>query len=807
MADTRLLPIGSALYSKTYHAGVGLKCEPEVITFNDVVPGELYVASFCLRNVTALAQRIRIKPPKNTFFALNYVPTLATAPGLEVRAEIECRVPEGAADVRFAETITASLGDEVIEVRIVATRKCAHVEFENFVDLGRSADADRELSKDVVFVNKGSASCHVDLRVADDSRFRVKPSRFELAPYGAKSDGSEGGGGGGGGKSHRVKVRVTYEGKDFGVRKESVPVVVKGGLQAFNYLELSAEMVKPRITLLGDNNSGILESLDFGKLFCGDTKSVRAFLVNSGQVPVSYSVLFADEEDKGGAGAAPQTEDDNSQYKCFTVTPVEGVVKPLSQVPLTLTFKPVMQMPKNGFEKQFLEDVREPRALMRRIFIECPELDQRTTLNVQGAAVTPVVTIAPAVVRFGHCPVHDRRDIMVTLTNRCNEVTSFAFPPTAHFKMNPAKGVLQPLQTMTAVVSFTPGQMGKFKTIVKVAVADGKASVDMKVVGESDVPEGKKTLVGGIDKLGADFEPKLKFVDPHKMLIEKLEAEKAKGLPKVDKDTMSLTSSDRDQVYSMNSASDQNSAVIPTSASQNMKYGNRQIYNEYLVRSREQREGTKATKALLRTIARGAPNRVDPNGTDMGMERGLDEPALRVPVADEPLWLAKAENAVSAMMKLPQDENKLIAKKWPEQPVSPADMKHCLAELEANELTRVTCTHKTINFGQVSVTSTTVKSLAVLNELSHCIRVTLDGLSSDLKLSKPAAQVIPGSPPPLSHPSLSHHSLSPLSPWSSLRRSSPAARWRASTSRTWPSSWARPAGRSPGRSTATTSSP
>ena len=557
-----MLPIGSNLYSKTYHAGVGLKCEPEVITFNDVVPGELYIASFCLRNVTALAQRIRIKPPKNTFFALNYVPTPATAPGLEVRAEIECRVPDGVADVLFAETITASLGEEVIEVRIVATRMCAHVEFENFVDLGRSADADRELSRDVVFVNKGSAAGQVDLRVADDSRFRVKPSRFELAPYGTKPDAV-------GGKSHRVKVRVTYEGKDFGVRKESVPVVVKGGLQAFNYLELSAEMVKPRITLLGDNNSGILESLDFGKLFCGDAKTVRAFLVNSGQVPVSYSVLFADEEDKGGAAAAPQTEDDNNQYKCFTVSPLEGVVKPLSQVPITLTFKPTAQLPKHGFEKQYLQDVREPRALMRRIFIECPELDQRTTLNVQGAAVTPVVTIAPTVVRFGHCPVHDRRDIMVTLTNRCNEVTSFAFPPTAHFKMNPAKGVLLPLQSMTAVVSFTPGQMGKFKTIIKVVVADGKASVDMKVVGESDVPEGKKTIIGGIDKLGVDFEPKLKFVDPHKMLIEKLEAEKAKGLPKADKDTMSLTSSDRDHVYSMNSGSDQNSAVIPTTASQN----------------------------------------------------------------------------------------------------------------------------------------------------------------------------------------------------------------------------------------------
>ena len=559
MNDTRLLPISSNLYSKTFHGqglapGPGLKIEPEVIKFDDVVPGQLYVVSFALRNTTAIAQRIRIKPPKNSFFALNYTPTPATAPGLEVRAELECKIPDNPNEVIYAETITASLGDEVVDIRIIATKKSANIAFEHFLDLGRSADPDRELSRIVVFTNNGSAPGHVDLKVSDDSRFRLKPTKFDLAPYGMKLES---------GKSHRVKVKVTYEGKDFGTRKEAIPVVVKGGLQSFNYLELSAELVKPKLTLLGDHNAGILENLDFGKLFCGETKTVRAFLVNSGQVSISYCIVYADEEDKGGAVTAPQTDDDGTnQYKCFTVGPIEGVIKPLSQVPITLSFSPVLVTPKQGFEKQYLQDIRDPRALMRRVFIDCPELDQRTNLTMQGSSITPVITIAPSVVRFGHCPVNDRRDIMVTLTNRCSEVTSFAFPPTAHFKMIPTKGVLQPLQTMTAVVSFTPGQMGKFKNIIRVSVADGKAFVDMKVVGESDIPpEGgtRKVMIGGIDKLGTDFEPKLKFVDPHKMLIEKLENEIIKSQhPRgvTDKDTVSLTSSDRDHVYSMNSASD-----------------------------------------------------------------------------------------------------------------------------------------------------------------------------------------------------------------------------------------------------------
>ena len=37
----------------------------------------------------------------------------------------------------------------------------------------------------------------------------------------------------------------------------------------------------------------------------------------------------------------------------------------------------------------------------------------------------------------------------------------------------------------------------------------------------------------------------------------------------------------------------------------------------------------------------GAPDRSDPFGVDMGMDRGLEEPKFRIPVPDESLWLAK----------------------------------------------------------------------------------------------------------------------------------------------------------------------
>lgn len=37
----------------------------------------------------------------------------------------------------------------------------------------------------------------------------------------------------------------------------------------------------------------------------------------------------------------------------------------------------------------------------------------------------------------------------------------------------------------------------------------------------------------------------------------------------------------------------------------------------------------------------GAPDRSDPMGVDMGMDRGLQEPTFKLPPSEEPLWLEK----------------------------------------------------------------------------------------------------------------------------------------------------------------------
>ena len=113
--------------------------------------------------------------------------------------------------------------------------------------------------------------------------------------------------------------------------------------------------------------------------------------------------------------------------------------------------------------------------------------------------------------------------------------------------MIPPSGALGPLQSLSAVLSFQPSQLGTFKSIAQLSILDGLAYVSIKLFGESEPPEGKKTIIGGIDKFPEDFERKMKFVDPSKILLEKQESERYKN--QGDKESKSITSTDRDKMY------------------------------------------------------------------------------------------------------------------------------------------------------------------------------------------------------------------------------------------------------------------
>jgi hypothetical protein len=347
--------------------------------------------------------------------------------------------------------------------------------------------------------------------------------------------------------------------------------------------------------------------------------------------------------------------------------------------------------------------------------------------------------------RFGECPVNDRRDILVSLSNKTKLPTSFDFPPIPSFKFTPTKGVLQSLETISIVASFLPPQLGKFKNTLQMLVAEGLDFIQFKLLGECDAVGNKKTLIGGINKAPDDFKVNLKFVDPR----EEKEARVQKKInqlnktiafhkslePASDKElhasfvkhgitsaefTSSVTSQERDDIYKTGEGiaktNNGTTLVKPLSPSTKsldedqlkdiylQKKQHDDTYNKFLQQSYHKRLENKKNEQKLKTLSKGAINFDDPFGVNMGMDRGLDEPYLPLPVVTEPLWLAnRGIEGNGAQTRLPIDENRLIQKKYSSSAITQAELRDCTAELSSEDLKLICASHKVNYYKYISL--------------------------------------------------------------------------------------------------------
>jgi hypothetical protein len=298
-----------------------------------------------------------------------------------------------------------------------------------------------------------------------------------------------------------------------------VKVSVVGALED-QLLDVSAQVIEQTLTLVAENKNGKLDNANFGNIFFGQSKSITSYLVNSGPEPLNFMISFDGEDEEMAKDAssqastsdAPQT-DDNNNSKYITVSPLDGMVKPFSQFPITLTFTPRNSVPEKGFMKRQVVIDREEKTFSRKVNVECTELNMKIPLSMQGVSIIPCVTLSPSLLKFGDCPINDRRDIIVSLINKTKFSTKFSIPSVANFKFSPAHGVLQSQQTVSIIASFLPPQLGEFKSVVKISLADGLEYVEIKMMGQSS-EKVKKVLIGGTDKLPEDFKIHHKFVDP-----------------------------------------------------------------------------------------------------------------------------------------------------------------------------------------------------------------------------------------------------------------------------------------------------
>ncbi|CAE7358857.1 CFAP47 [Symbiodinium natans] len=445
-------------------------------------------------------------------------------------------------------------------------------------------------------------------------------------------------------------------------------------------------------------------------------------------------------------GASCPKETVEKAQQPLSVTPFAGTVPAFGSVPLEFTFAPPVFREGQGF----LCNRTPERHSARHEFagkIESEELNLALPLKLLGTAVLPALKVSPDMLQFGQCPVNHRRDIVLRITNAAQSMPlDFEIPRVPHMSIQPMKGKLAPLQNTNVVVSFTPKALGKFAQDLIIKYCSNLYSHTMRCFGEAPVLGEKVVPVKGLERTGRDFDPEHVYVNQDQL-----------NLPPRTRNLQTLTKIMKEDLERNQNSSDALDSIMldlpeptpyslsPSAMQEHVR--NKQRYNKMLKESRLRR------KARLQE----QKNPTEPidifyeDDVNMGMMPGSGLKSPRYNVDDIPvdrLHLERALDDDSAARgvtghRYMHDENKLIKKKYKAGPTTQAEVRECSASLENWQLGLISVGPGVLDFGNVYVKSTVVKSFSVFNDLPQAILVAMQYDAEELSRSTPTSQVVP----------------------------------------------------------------
>lgn len=709
--------------------GMHLSVEPKTIEFRDIEVNMRHIQTLTVKNLSPFVKRIRCEPPATAEFSLrNHKNETAIAPGMPITIDIEFLTRKS---FDYVDKLVIKAEDYKFEVPLTAIAPCADIAFESRVDFG-IVTTKRTHQREVTFRNMGSEVGSFEI-AAPARHVKVTPQSGRLRP----------------GESQKVKVELSVE-QPASVH-ESLEVKMEGLsslVPSSRAIEVQGTVQDQALQLYLDGN--IVESLDFGSLYHGQAKEIRAMLANNGPTACSFCAQVM--EDGGGTVlrgtlASSPAETVAKSEQPLTVTPFTGQVPGFGKIPLTFRFSPAVYVEEKGFICN-----RKPEDQVKMYEysgkIESEELSLTLPIQLIGKAVLPALQVSPDMLQFGHCKVNHRRDIVLRITNKQKMMPlDFEIPRVPHMSVNPAKGRLAPQQIENVTVSFTPKALGKFNQDLVIKYCNNMYSHVMRCYGEAPVIGEKAIPVKGLERTGRDFDPEHVFVNQESLALAPPKTRNLQSLTKIMKTDLSRneTSSAALDSIMLDLPEPTMHSLSPSAMQAHVR--NKQRYNAHLKQSRVQRK-------ILEKRGGQPPVEVDiffDDDVNRGMQpgSGLKSPRYSVDeIKPEKLALQRALDDDSGARGVTgqtykHEEGKLIKKKFKAGPTTQAEVRDCSAALENWQLSLISVGPRVLDFGNVYVRSQKVKSFSVFNDLPQAVLISMQYDAEELSRSSPVSQVVP----------------------------------------------------------------
>lgn len=243
---------------------------PNEVTFPDIIINQLYEITVLIRNLTKIPRRIRIIQPLTSKFKCDYDMQGVIAAGLSLRLVIYF---ETSVLGQFHDLIKL-ISDENFEynLRVHAMPPIPLISFKKTLNYG-FCKLSVPVEKIVKFRNEGTSTGKIELRTNEKLKnIKTDPNVFQLEP------------------SQEIDVKVVYNPKEGGILRGQLEVIVDG-LNYHSNIDITATSVEYNRFIINESGAKT-DSFNFGSMYFGQGKEIKAFLVNNTPMEYSFRTKF-----------------------------------------------------------------------------------------------------------------------------------------------------------------------------------------------------------------------------------------------------------------------------------------------------------------------------------------------------------------------------------------------------------------------------------------------------------------------------------------------------------------------------------
>ena len=454
------------------------------------------------------------------------------SPGLHLEILVIFETDQNISEDQFDQIVITSENDFKLILPLKAYLPQPLVQFEPLINLGFVPVGTKKIET-IQFLNDGAQATRILFKMETKSQeLKLDRETIELPMYSSKVPEEK----------RKQVVTIIFEPTETQNLHEKIQVVQITGDKSkdLGFIEIIATSVVQQMSIVFEEGGGPQTDINFGLLYHGQRKECSAFLVNNGPKEMSFKFNFHpnksrkdfnDNYDDDDFASTPEEAGLEMTQRILSAEPVQGFVKPYSQIPIkflcntkikkqekgwTVTLSPDYDIinkdkPKNLRDQlnktehfQSLAAVKFEEAFVNKLAAKDTEEDFCKTITVymEVKALFPDITIDKTSLNFWECNLKEKKVITITITNKNEELPiDFVFNKIPHFTVEPSKGVIRPsysqtISQMTVNVYFHPENIGKFADILVLKYVNNLYQIPIRIFGVCK--GGKKFYNGGL---------------------------------------------------------------------------------------------------------------------------------------------------------------------------------------------------------------------------------------------------------------------------------------------------------------------